>query len=189
MKRDHAQRVLFEQLKRTVPIEAVLARYGIELRREGNSLKGRCPIHKGRNPRQFVVSNNLWRCFSPSCDRGGGMLELVAELERVDVKEAALLVADWFCIKPGSDVQQPKPQRSTRMSGARPSHKVYTVEQSESEDDKGWWTRIGSAWPTKSGRGLNVVLQALPIGNRLVLMEYTDEDAVEDDKRAAKRKK
>jgi hypothetical protein len=29
----------------------------------------------------------------------------------------------------------------------------------------------------------------LPIGNRLVLMEYTDEDAAEDAKRAAKRSK
>ena len=86
---------------------AVLAKYGIELKRQGNNMKGCCPIHKGSNPRQFVVdeAKGLWRCFSPSCDRGGGMLELVAELEKVDVKQAALLVADWFCIKPGSDVQ------------------------------------------------------------------------------------
>ena len=34
MNRTQAQRVLFEQLKRTVPIEAVIARYGIELSRE-----------------------------------------------------------------------------------------------------------------------------------------------------------
>ena len=51
MNRDHAQRVLFEQLKRTVPIAAVLAQYGIELKRQGNSLKGCCPIHKGSNSR------------------------------------------------------------------------------------------------------------------------------------------
>ena len=39
VKREHAQRVLFEQVKRTVPIEAVLAKYGIELKRKAQALR------------------------------------------------------------------------------------------------------------------------------------------------------
>ena len=57
MRREHAERVLFEQLKRTVPIEAVLAKYGIELKRRGESLVGCCPIHNGTNARQFAADH------------------------------------------------------------------------------------------------------------------------------------
>ena len=68
-----------------MPISAVLERYGIlsDLKRVGSQLKGCCPIHQGSNPKQFAVDLNkgLWHCFG-DCNRGGGMLELVAELER-----------------------------------------------------------------------------------------------------------
>src|SRR6185369_6826130 len=107
--------------------------------------------------RQFVVSNNLWRCFSPSCDRGGGMLELVAELEKVEVREAALLVAEWFFIKPSSVTQHRKPKESAMTTGALPSHKVYLVED-RGEDKDAFWHRVGSAWPSKDGKGLQIQL-------------------------------
>ena len=189
MNRDQAQRVLFEQLKRTVPIEAVLARYGIELKRKGTSLVGCCPIHEGKNARQFVVSNNLWRCFSPSCDRGGDMLALVAELENVDVKDAALLVAEWFCIKPGSDVQHRKPKERAMTTGAMPSHKVFLVEDRGNDKDP-FWHRVGSAWPSKDGKGFQIQLPpGLSVAGRVVLREYTAEDQEEDTKAAARKKR
>lgn len=76
------------------------------------------------------------------------------------------------------------------MSG-RPSHKCYVVDESTDDPstDKSWWTRVGSAWPHKDGKGLNVVLQAAPLNGRLVLREYTDEDAAEDEKKVTKLKK
>lgn len=162
MNTQHARRVYFEQLKRSVPISAVLARYGIELKRSGSGsdLKGCCPIHHGSNPNQFHVdeNKNLWRCFSPSCNRGGGILDLVAELEKVEVREAALLVAEWFRIKPSSEVQHRKAKEKA-MSGEQPSHKAFVVEdKEEGSDEKPFWTRIGSAWPHKDGKGLNVQL-------------------------------
>lgn len=76
------------------------------------------------------------------------------------------------------------------MSG-RPSHKVYVVEDKEveeGEDNDAFWTRVGSAWPHKDGKGLNVVLSALPIGGRLVLREYTAKDEEADKQRDAKRR-
>ena len=65
-----------------------------ELKRVGLSLRGCCPIHKGSNPQQFVVDlrKNVWRCFG-DCDRGGGSLELVAEIEHLALRDAAALVA------------------------------------------------------------------------------------------------
>jgi len=104
VKQQRKARIDFDHLRRTVPITAVLEKYGVlgELRRSGAQLKGRCPIHDGNNTsRSFVVNpvTNVWKCFSPSCDKGGAMLELVAEIEKVETYEAALLVAKWFGIK------------------------------------------------------------------------------------------
>jgi hypothetical protein len=49
--------------------------------------------------------------------------------------------------------------------------KVFVVEdrEEEGEGNDAFWTRIGSAWPHKDGKGLNLVLSALPINGRLVL--------------------
>ena len=72
------------------------------------------------------------------------------------------------------------------MSG-KPSHKVFVVEDRETEDEgnDAFWTRIGSAWPHKDGKGLNLVLSALPIDGRLILREYTPEDEKKDEERVS----
>ena len=77
------------------------------------------------------------------------------------------------------------------MSGERPSHKCFVVEDRGEGDDKdAFWTRIGSAWPHKDGKGLNLQLAALPAnGGRIVLREYTEDDAKEEEAKKAKRKK
>jgi hypothetical protein len=75
------------------------------------------------------------------------------------------------------------------MSGERPSHKCFVVEDRESAGGKeAFWTRIGSAWPHKDGKGFNLQLSALPAsGGRIVLREFTDEDGAEQDERKAPR--
>lgn len=191
MRRNGSRPLDFEELRRAVPLVAILDHYGItsNLKRVGAQLVGCCPIHRGSNPRQFAcdLNKNVWRCFSPSCDRGGGMLELVAELENTSVLNAARRVAEWFRVDTGIGN---KTERSTTMSG-RPSHKVFVVDDSkdDAENDKGWWTRIGSAWEHADHAGYSVVLQAAPLNGRLVLRKYTDDDAVEDEKKVTKFKK
>ena len=67
----------------------------------------------------------------------------------------------------------------------KPTHKVFVVE---GEGDDAFWTRIGSAWPHKDGKGLNVVLSALPLNGRLVLREFgEDDDKHADDKGSVRR--
>jgi hypothetical protein len=192
MNREHAERVYFEQLKRTVSIEAVLARYGIELKGSASSRKGCCPIHKGSNATQFVVDANkgLWRCFG-DCDRGGSILEFVAAMENVDVRHAALMIARWFAVPSGNTISQQSKRRSRAMAGERPSHKAFVVEDRGEGNDPGFWTRCGSAWPHKDGKGLNVqIAPGLAVSGRLVLREYTEEDAKEEEQqKSSKRKK
>ena len=57
------------------------------------------------------------------------------------------------------------------------------VEDRKGEGDQGdaFWTRVGSAWQHKDGKGFNVVLSALPVNGRLVLRTFTEEDGKADD--------
>ena len=67
------------------------------------------------------------------------------------------------------------------MSRERPSHECFVVEEREGAK-KAYWTRIGSAWPHKDGKGFNVQLSALPAsGGRIVLREVTEADTGEED--------
>lgn len=190
MNSEHARRVYdFQEIKRVVPLTAVLERYGIlsELKRSGTQLHGVCPIHRGRNRKQFVVDpkKNLWRCFG-DCDRGGSTIELVSAIEGIEIRPAAELIATWFAIGSSSRNPRPHQQRRKRVSG-QPSHKAFVVEDRGEGDDKdAFWTRIGSAWPHKDGKGINIVLSALPANGRLVLREYTDDDAKEEEEKKAK---
>jgi hypothetical protein len=74
------------------------------------------------------------------------------------------------------------------MNG-RPSHRAYVIEDRDADggnQQSGFWTRIGSAWPHKDGKGLNVQLvPGVAVSGRLVLREYTDEDVKAEE---AKRK-
>lgn len=118
MKKRQQPRIDFDAIRRAAPITAVLDRYGLraDLKPSGAQLKGRCPIHGGsKTSRSFVVDprKNVWRCFSPSCARGGGTLELVAALENIDVRDAAILVARWFAISSGTRNNHRTPRRVT----------------------------------------------------------------------------
>jgi len=61
----------------------------------------------------------------------------------------------------------------------RPTHKVFAVQdrgENTGADDKAFWTRVGSAFPHKDGKGLSIVLSALPVNARLVLREFDEQD-------------
>jgi hypothetical protein len=64
------------------------------------------------------------------------------------------------------------------MSGERPSHKCFVVEDREGANGKeAYWLRIGSAWAHKDGKGFNLQLAALPAnGGRIVLREVAGEE-------------
>lgn len=93
----------FDALKQTVSMVQILDRYGLteRLRRSGDSLTGVCPIHAGHNPSQFRVSlsRNCWICFG-DCNGGGSIIDFVSRKEAVGIREAALLIQDWFDVHP-----------------------------------------------------------------------------------------
>jgi len=50
---------------------------------------------------------------------------------------------------------------------AGPLYHAYTVVKREGADD--WWCNIGAAFSHADGKGLNLVLQALPLDGKIVL--------------------
>ena len=168
----------------------VLDHYGWvrELKGTGNTVRSTCPIHNGSNDKQFVVNirKNTWCCFG-DCRRGGSILELVASYEKIAIREAAVRIASWF---PLSLPHSPTRSSIIVSDHKKPTHKVFVVEEREGEgkDEDAFWTRVGSAWPHKDGKGYNIVLSALPLNGRLVLREFTeDDDKVDDGKRTVQR--
>ncbi len=91
--------IAYDTIKNTIRISDVLRRYGFPYH---NTLSYRipCPIHKGCDS-NFSVSerNGLWNCFS-ICGRGGSVIDLVAELEKISVAEAAKKLQNDFHLSP-----------------------------------------------------------------------------------------
>ena len=122
----------FDVLKRSVSMVQVLDRYGLleRLQRSGDSLTGVCPLHQGHNPTQFRVSTakNCWICFG-DCHGGGSIIDFVSRKERIGIREAALLIQDWFGVQPnGSNGGQ---SRTPRQPQAEPDRHRMSQERSE----------------------------------------------------------
>jgi len=69
-------------------------------------------------------------------------------------------------------------------SSSQPAYRAYTVIEREGQEP--FWLPIGAAFRHQSGDGLNVILQALPIGNgdgqvKIVLRPPKADDAGTDD--------
>jgi len=69
-----------EQLRADHPIANLIAGYGIELRRVGSALVGRCPFHPDRGrPNLHVYSrSNRWICYR--CGESGDIIDFVRRI-------------------------------------------------------------------------------------------------------------
>jgi DNA primase catalytic core len=81
-----------ERLKREVSVERLVQAKGIELKRHGADLIGRCPFHDDRTP-SLVVSpaKNLWHCMG-ACQIGGSAIDWVMKAEGVSFRHAVELL-------------------------------------------------------------------------------------------------
>jgi DNA primase catalytic core len=77
--------------------------FGIELKRAGANLVGRCPFHDDRTPSLIVTpSTNLWRCMG-KCNVGGSTIDWVMKTQGVSFRHAAeLLRADHSSLAAGN---------------------------------------------------------------------------------------
>lgn len=100
----------FKGIKAGVSMDALFGRYQINwLRKSGDELRGRCPIHKGEGESTFHVSTvkNVFHCFS--CKARGNVLDFVAAMEQCSLRDAALKIKEWFSVD-GSVAVTKKPE-------------------------------------------------------------------------------
>jgi DNA primase len=119
----------FRRIKQRIPIEDVLRRYGVKLRPGGpHTLRGHCPLpthtsHQSQESFSVNLSRQLWSCHSASCIAarhgrlGGHVIDLVAILQRCSLREAGVLLQDWF------DGNVPAPQPAPVESSAAPPNR------------------------------------------------------------------
>ena len=84
-----------ERLKKEIAIERLAAGFGVELKRAGANLVGRCPFHDDHTPSLIVTpSTNLWACKG-KCNAGGSTIDWVMRTQGVSFRHAVeLLRAD-----------------------------------------------------------------------------------------------
>jgi hypothetical protein len=111
----------FKAIKAVATVEAVAARYGVELRQVNASHKrGKCPLpaHPAGDDKETFsvnVEKRVWICHSVPCakgrkgKKGGDVIELVAAVEGCSLRDAGLKIAGWFPVAAQSSppVEQP----------------------------------------------------------------------------------
>jgi DNA primase len=82
-----------DTIKRRNPIEAVVARHGVQLRRSGLHLSGRCPFHDDEHP-SFVVypETASFHCFG--CRVSGDVIDFVRRANGLSFREALERLSD-----------------------------------------------------------------------------------------------
>ncbi len=107
---------LLRRIREEVPLERLAEARGVELRRHGADLIGRCPFHDDREPSLVVTpGKNLWHCLG-ECQTGGSPIDWVMKAEGVSFRHAVeILRAEHFPTAPPLDENpaRPVPQRST----------------------------------------------------------------------------
>lgn len=82
-----------QRLKDEVSVQRLVEASGIELKKVGKDLAGRCPFHEDDEPSLIVTpAKNLWHCFG--CQVGGGPIDWVMKLKGVSFRHAAELLKD-----------------------------------------------------------------------------------------------
>lgn len=82
-----------QRLKDEVAVQRLVEAAGIELKRVGKDLAGRCPFHEDDEPSLIVTpAKNLWHCFG--CQVGGGPIDWVMKLKGVSFRHAVELLKD-----------------------------------------------------------------------------------------------
>ena len=82
-----------ERLKAETSVERLVASSGIELKKSGKDLLGRCPFHEDATASLVVTPDkNLWHCFG--CGIGGGPIDWVIQKNGVSFRHAVELLRD-----------------------------------------------------------------------------------------------
>ena len=101
-----AKWVSFRELREQVSIEDILRHYGLmeKFRKSKDEVIGLCPFHEETTGSFHAsITKNVFHCFG--CQSKGDILDFVAMRERVDARQAAFLIQEWFQVSTGDTSQ------------------------------------------------------------------------------------
>ena len=91
-----------ERLKQTIALERLAEARGVELKRHGADLIGRCPFHDDKTPSLVITpAKNLWHCLG-ACQAGGTVIDWVMKAEGVSFRHAVELLQNDYSPAAGS---------------------------------------------------------------------------------------
>jgi hypothetical protein len=67
-----------------------------------------------------------------------------------------------------------KKETTEKKEKKPPTHGVYVVQ---GDGDNARWIKIGAAWLHADNKGANLILDALPLSNKVVVREFSEKDA------------
>jgi DNA primase catalytic core len=123
-----------ERLKREIAVERLAVAKGVELKRHGKDLVGRCPFHEDRTPSLVITpEKNVWHCLG-ACQAGGSVIDWVMRAEGVSFRLACELLRED---SPSLAAALPAERRG-RQQGPVPKKsttpKLATLERSADDD-------------------------------------------------------
>ena len=93
---DMATRIDFKTVRAQADFARVLEAYNIDLLKDGaqtGQFKALCPFHEDTRPSLKVnTAENIFHCFA--CEARGNVLQFVAQMDGLDIRPAALKVAE-----------------------------------------------------------------------------------------------
>ncbi len=85
-----------ERLKADISVERLAEARGVELKRHGADLIGRCPFHEDKTPSLVITpTKNLWHCLG-ACQSGGTVIDWVMRAEGVSFRHAVELLQNDY---------------------------------------------------------------------------------------------
>jgi DNA primase catalytic core len=110
-----------ERLKHEVSVQRLAEAKGIELKRHGENLVGRCPFHEDRTPSLVITpSKNLWHCMG-ACQAGGTVIDFVMRVERCSFRLACeMLLKDAPSLAASLDADRPRTTTAKLEEIAKP---------------------------------------------------------------------
>lgn len=95
------------RIKREILVQDLAVASGIELKRHGQNLLGRCPFHDDKTPSLVITpEKNLWHCMG-ACQTGGSVIDWVMKTKGLNFREAVdVLRGEPVVMKPVKVVAQ-----------------------------------------------------------------------------------
>jgi len=105
-----------EAVRRQHPLSDVVAGYGVQLRRSGSALVGRCPFHADRGRPNLTLHNSgRWICYR--CQARGDVISFVQRMEQVGFRDAVARLGEAGTERP---TYRPRPRPAPPIRVRRP---------------------------------------------------------------------